>query len=629
MFERSPIGMYRSTVDGRFVFVNPALVAMLGYASADELMAIDLSQQLYVDPEEREPLVQRYLSQGVVDGVDVRWRRKDGRVITVRVYGHAVDVADGAGAGFDVTAIDVTALRAAEADARAQRSETQEALLKLRSLMKQLPALVWTVDRDLRLMSFEGTLFEMRGDLVATVAGRSLPEVVGDRPSALAAVMHHRAAFGGATAHFELEWDDKLFLMTVAPMRDGAGAITAVIGAAVDVTAMRRMERNVQTTQRIESLGILAGGVAHDFNNLLVAMLGNADLALRECARHPEDAAVRTAIEAIRAAALRASELTNQLLAYTGRGQLAVGEVEIGPLVEEMVALLASGRTGKLSLSLSPVLPPVRGDAAQLRQVVMNLVTNAFDALDPHRGGEVRVRTRVVALTTEAHALDVISVPAAGRYVAIEVGDSGIGMDTSTRRKIFDPFFTTKARGHGLGLAAVLGIVRGHRGGLRLFSNPGQGSVFEILLPAEEGAATAASPPALVAVPAAAPAPAPAGERTKTVLVVDDEEMVREVLCNMIEDLGYRALPAAGGAEALAAADDGHAFDAAIVDLTMPLVNGRAVLDGLRARRPRVPVILTSGYDRDRAAVPGADGFLRKPFRFETLEQLLRDVVGA
>ncbi|MCA9674200.1 MAG: PAS domain S-box protein, partial [Myxococcales bacterium] len=437
MFERSPIGMYRSTVDGRFVFVNPALVALLGYASADELLGIDLSTELYVDPEARQPLVEHYLSAGVVDGVDVRWRRKDGSIITVRIYGHTVSEHDDFGAGFDVTVFDVTALRAAEAEVLAQRTETQAALLKLRSLMKQLPALVWTVDRELRFTSAEGTLFEIRGDDLRGVVGRTLPDVVGDRPSALAAVMHHRAAFGGATAHFEFDWDDKLFLMTVAPMRDPGGAITAVIGAAVDVTAMRRMERNVQTTQRIESLGILAGGVAHDFNNLLVAILGNADLALREAGAAAGD---RTALQAIRVAALRASELTSQLLAYTGRGQLVVGELELGDLVEEMVSLLSSGRTATVRLDLAPALPRVHADAAQLRQVVMNLITNAFDSLAPTGGGEVRVRTRVVTLGVEPHPLDVITPPVAGDYVALEVGDTGVGMDSSTRRKIFDPF---------------------------------------------------------------------------------------------------------------------------------------------------------------------------------------------
>ncbi len=599
--------MYRSTADGRFLFVNPALVAMLGYASAEELLAIDIATQLYVDPDERAPLVQRYLSLGVVDGVEVSWRRKDGELLIVRVYGHAVAGED---AGFDVTVIDVTALRAAESLLRAQRAETQQTLVQLRQLMAQLPALVWTTDRDLRFTSIEGTggYGQFEGG-IQRVIGVRVPDLFGGETHK--AALHHREALAGANVHYELDHDDKLFLVSVAPKRDGDGAISGVIGTAVDVTMMRRVEKQLAVTQRIESLGVLAGGVAHDFNNLLVAMLGNADLALRELTA---DHTARRAVESIRTASLRASELTNQLLAYSGRGQLAVSTIDVAPLVDEMVGLLAPGRVGQLALDLAADLPPVRADSAQIRQVVMNLVTNAYDSLGPN-GGQVRVRARLVEVGADPHPLDVIT-PSAGTYVGVEVGDTGGGMDTSTRRKIFDPFFTTKASGHGLGLAAVLGIVRGHHGGLRLFSEPGAGSVFEVLLPVG-GTSTQGAQPSVTS-----------ARTGKTVLVVDDEEMVREVLCNMIQDLGYNAVGANGGGEALALVDDRGEIDAAIVDLTMPRMNGRAVVAGLRARRPALPVILTSGFDRDRATAEDVAGFLRKPFRFETLEELLGQVLG-
>jgi two-component system cell cycle sensor histidine kinase/response regulator CckA len=602
MFERSPIGLYRSTTDGRLLFANPALAAMLGYASAEELLAVDM-RDIYVEPDTRGPLVERYLSAGVVDGVELRWRRKDRREITVRLYGHAIE---GEPPGFDVQVVDVTALRDAEMQLRAQRAATQDALSKLRSVTTQMPVSLWSTDRDLRIVSTEGSQYsqqEMIGKRIVDLRGGV--ETPGIRA--------HRRALEGATETYETEWDDKIWLITVGPARDADGAITGVIGSSADITLKRRMERNLQQTQRIESLGVLAGGVAHDFNNLLVAILGNADLALMQPIA---DVGVKQSIESIRTAALRASELTNQLLAYSGRGELEVGLVEIGPLVDEMVRLLSTNRPGRLRLDVREALPAVRADAAQVRQVVMNLVTNAFDALGGP-DGEVRVRTRVVDVGGEPHPLDVVTaVP--GRYVAIEVGDSGVGMDVSTRRKIWDPFYTTKSSGHGLGLAAVLGIVRGHNGGLRLHSARGQGSVFEVLLPAS-GAALMPSTPSR----------ANASTAGKTVMVVDDEEMVREVLCHMIEDLGYVAVGAGGGEDALAVADRGERLDAAIVDLTMPRMSGRLVADGLRARRPELPVILTSGYDRDRGSVPDAAGFLRKPFRYETLEQLLRSVLGA
>jgi PAS domain S-box-containing protein len=606
IFERSPIGLYRSTATGRFLYVNPALVTMLGYENADALLAVDLPSDVYADPEARGPLVERYLSAGIVDGVELTWRRKDGSPIHVRLYGHAVS-GDGGEPGFQVQVIDVTALRAAETQLRSQRAETQHALTKLRGVMAQMPVMVWTTDASLRFVTIEGTAYPDAQRLIGTAVIDMIPD------PAFRGITAHRRALTGESETFETDFDDKVWLITVAPMRDGDGAVVGVIGSAIDITMMRRIERNVQQTQRIESLGVLAGGVAHDFNNLLVAILGNADLALHE---HIPDRTVRQAVESIRTASLRASELTNQLLAYSGRGQFEVGLVDVGPLIEEMVGLLSTGRNGNTRLDLVPDAAPVRADPAQLRQVVMNLITNAFDSLSG-QGGEIRVRTREVDATGEPHPLDIIT-PAAGRYLAIEVGDSGVGMDVSTRRKIFDPFFTTKSSGHGLGLAAVLGIVRGHRGGLRLFSEPGKGSMFEVLFAV---AADVASVPPPVVVPTT--------RSGKTVMVVDDEEMVREVLCHMIEDLGYVATGATGGIDALALAERMEVrIDAAIVDLTMPRMNGRAVVDGLRIRRPTLPEILTSGYDRDRVAAADAAGFLRKPFRFETLEQLLRSVLG-
>jgi two-component system, cell cycle sensor histidine kinase and response regulator CckA len=602
IFERSPIGLYRSTSDGRFLYVNPALVAMLGYDSPVELLAVDIAHQLYVDPQARGPLVERYLSAGVVGGVDVTWRRKDGLPIEVRLYGHAVTGDDGEAAGFDVQVIDMTPLREAEAQLRVQRAETLRALTKLRSVMAQLPVVVWTVDPDLRFTSIEGTAWWPAPALV----GRPLAEVLGEVGDGRELAMHRRA-LAGESASFETERDDKLWLVTVGPLRDGDGGIAGVTGTAIDVTMMRRLERNVQHTQRIESLGVLAGGVAHDFNNLLVSILGNADLALREGVSEP---AARRAIEALRTASLRAAELTQQLLTYSGRGEIEVTRVALGPLIAEMVTLLTP-RRGAVRVELAEAAPPVRADPAQVRQVVMNLLTNAFDAVTAVGGGEVRLCTREEVLTGDPHPFDVVTA-APGRYVAIEVGDQGVGMDVATRRKIFDPFYTTKPSGHGLGLAAVLGIVRGHRGGLRLHSRPGAGTTFEVLLP--------------VAV-AAAPAVA-ARAAGKTVMVVDDEEMVREVLCHMIEDLGYAAIGAACGRDALGLLDGGaRAIDAAIVDLTMPRMNGRAVVEGLRARQPALPVSLTSGRD-DEGAVGEAAAFLRKPFRIETLEEVLRDVLG-
>jgi PAS domain S-box-containing protein len=616
IFERSPVGIYRSTADGSFVFVNPALVAMLGYATAEELCAVPVPS-LYVDPDVRATLVARYRTEGVLDGVTVAWRRKDGRLLQAQLFGHVVAAAPGQPEGFDVQVIDVTALRAAEAELREQRRQSQEALVHLQAVMGQMPVFVWSTDRALRFTAIEGSV--PGEDPHPAILGLELQQVLG--PVAHVAVREHERALAGEHRAYELDFAGKTYACSVVPQRDDRGGIAGVVGSSVDVTLLRQVERRLQQTQRLESLGVLAGGVAHDFNNLLVAILGNAEVGLRDGAA---PAVVRGALEAVRTASLRASELVSQLLAFAGRGDQPVGSVELGPLVDEMVGLVAPTRGGAVRIDLPARLPPVHADAAQVRQVVMNLVANAIDA-QRDRPGEVRVGARVVDVGLEAHPLDVITAPS-GRYVALFVGDDGVGMDASTRRRIFDPFFTTKPTGHGLGLPSVAGIVRGHRGGLRLFSAPGKGSVFEVLLPVAEVEVAATTP-------AAPAAPAVAGDvpaNGLTVMVVDDEELVRETLCSMVSDLGYRAVGAAGGREAMALVAPGApAVHAAIVDLTMPEMSGREVVEALRSRCPGMPVIMTSGYDRGHGALGEIAGFLHKPFRFDTLEAMLHQVLGA
>jgi CheY-like chemotaxis protein len=252
----------------------------------------------------------------------------------------------------------------------------------------------------------------------------------------------------------------------------------------------------------------------------------------------------------------------------------------------------------------------VRADPSQLRQVVLNLVTNARDAVAA-RGGRVEISARVVDHNGISQVDDVVS-PSAGTYLVISVSDDGAGIDPAVRARIFDPFFTTKPSGHGLGLAAVQGIVRSHGGGLRVCASPSGGARFEVWWPAGR--------PEPTRLPTPIPTP------VLNILVVDDEDLVRDVLARMVEDLGYSVIAVADGAEALALADRSEVtLDAVILDLTMPTMSGRTVLTGLRARRPGVPIVLCSGYDRE-ASGPSGDAFLRKPFRMEDLERILADV---
>jgi PAS domain S-box-containing protein len=375
------------------------------------------------------------------------------------------------------------------------------------------------------------------------------------------------------------------------------------------------LERKMLEAQKLESLGVLAGGIAHDFNNLLVSMLGNAGLALMEVA--PESRA-RQYVEQIQVAAQRAADLTRQMLAYSGRGRFIVQSLSLNDVIEEMVRLLrvSISKQATLQLNLAPNLPLIAADATQLRQVVMNLITNASDALN-ERAGTITVSTGAVLLEgTDIPHVQPAGALTPGEYVFLEVADSGSGMDAETAERIFEPFFTTKFTGRGLGLAAVLGIMRGHRGAIQVNSVVGEGTTFRLLFPP----------------PKAGPTLAPSfttGERLARqarILVVDDDAIVREIIAEMLTRFGYEIQTAENGARALELMQE-RGFDCLMLDLTMPGMSSEEILAQLRRISPTLRVILMSGYtEQDATARFGnvaLDGFVQKPFTpYELLDRV-------
>jgi two-component system cell cycle sensor histidine kinase/response regulator CckA len=602
LFDRSPIGMYRSTEDGRFLYVNPALARMLGY-SVGELLERNIIRDIYADPTERSRLVAQYGPLGMIDGANVKWKHRDGNTMTIRLYGHVIDTEDGK--RFDASVMDMTAIEANHAELRRQREEIERTATTLSLVVRQVSAIWWLVDPELRILRTGGAVMEVLGYAPDTFIGVTLYDVLRDDPSNdRSSIDAHLRALQGETVMYPSEYRNKLLNNTIAPYRVD-GEIIGVIGTNVDVTAMRLLERRMVDAQRAESLGVLAGGLAHDFNNLLVAILGNADLGLRDT---KPGAPGRPALENIRHASLRAAELTDQLLAYAGRGGVSSSRVEPAPLVEELLRISAPRMPATIAVRVTiPDELGILGDAAQVRQVLLNLIGNARDAIGT-RAGTITISARSVEHDGTVHADDVVTAPA-GSYAAIEVTDSGDGMNRETRRRIFEPFFTTKPTGHGLGLAAVLGIVRAHGGGLRLTSALGEGSRFVVLWPA----AIASEPPRVE------------NPSTRRVLVIDDEDLVRDVVARMVEDLGYSALTASDGVAGLELLDR-EQVDVVLVDLTMPRMSGADVIAAVRKRHPTLPVVLCTGYDRDRRGPVEADAYLPKPFRIEALEQTLATI---
>ena len=418
-------------------------------------------------------------------------------------------------------------------------------------------------------------------------------------------------------------------------LHDSAGRTVSILSLVQDVTdrvlakeagrnaeaERQALERKLQETQKLESLGVLAGGIAHDFNNLLSGVLGNASLARMDLAA---ESPVQPFLEQIEVAAKRAADLCKQMLAYSGKGRFVVQQLDLNALIEDTTRLLqvSISKRAALHFHLAESLPPVLGDATQLRQVVMNLVINASEALGEKSGfislttGLTRADRAWLAGTFFAPDLP------EGDYVFLEIADNGPGMPPEVQARIFDPFYTTKFTGRGLGLAAVLGIVRGHRGALKVFSEKDWGTTFRILLPCAAGPADAPErdTPAI-----------PNWRGSGTALVVDDEETVRVTVARMLEALGFGTRLADNGrtgVETFRAAP--QSFDLVVLDLTMPQMDGAEAFRQIIALRPDTRVLLISGFNEQEAIArftgQGLAGFLQKPFALPELRDKLQQI---
>lgn len=411
-----------------------------------------------------------------------------------------------------------------------------------------------------------------------------------------------------------------IYEVSYQPMRDGS----RVIGFTTfgrNVTAQRRQEEALRQAQKLESLGVLAGGVAHDFNNLLAAMLGNLELARRKGLATDVAAGFLGRLES---AILRATDLTRQMLVYAGRGAADVRLVDLSVVVDQIANLLEVSipKTVSLRLNLGEALPPIQADAGHLQQVVMNLVINAAEAIGGLEG-TVRVTTALVGLSGEEPGTTIPGHrPAAGPHVMLEVADTGAGMEPELVSKIFDPFFSTKAEGRGLGLSSLLGILRIHRAGLLIETEPGRGSTFRIYFPLAQDARRAKSnaPPVMPASPSG------------LILVADDEPWVLDVMSAALEAFGYQVLRARDGAEAVElfeAQSDRVAM--VVLDASMPKMGGAEALARIRARSPGTAALLCSGYG-EREVIDGQHDaptrFLQKPFTMTELASAVNELLG-
>jgi len=568
---------------------------------------VGLSVEQYLGPASTALDRHRLALQGESVGYEYE---QDGRWFATHV--EPLRNADGAIRGTVGIAVDITEARNADQALR-------ESQARLRQVIDLVPHFIFAKDEEGRFLLVNRAVADAYGTTVEELTGRtdaefarSAEEARHFREDDLEVMRSGRPKVVPDEPITDSRGRVRYLQTTKIPFAFSGSARPAVLGVSIDITDRKATEEALRRAAKEESLSVLAGGVAHDFNNLLAAILGHASLALKQL---PEGTPARRHVEKAAGAVERAADLTRQMLAYSGRGHFVVRPTDVNALVRQNLPLfeVAVPKNVRLEARLGSDPPLVDADVGQVQQVLMNLVINAAEAIG-ERGGTVTVVTGVRKVTSSDQALWRASgTPLApGSYVSLEVRDDGPGMDADTVDRIFEPFFTTKFTGRGLGLAAVLGVVRGHQGALSVESSPGRGTVFRILF------APSAQRPA-----AAAAASTPR-RREARVLLVDDEEAVRGMVGEILENEGFEVLRAEDGSRGVALFEENRGgVDVVLLDLSMPGLSGEETFRRLRQIDPGVRVILSSGYDSDEAkgrfgSNPPA-GFIQKPYRPEQL----------
>jgi two-component system, cell cycle sensor histidine kinase and response regulator CckA len=590
-WERSP--------DGAAVTRSGNLYAQLGVPAdgrPEEFMRL-------IHPDDRDRVrhtVERAHETGAELDVEFRLQLPDGSIRWMIDRGRVFR--DAGGGRFSGVMLDITARKLAEEALR----ETEQ---RLQDVLDNSTTVVYVKDLEGRYLLVNRRFEELFRVEHGHAIGKTDYDVF--LPERAETYRHNDSIVlaRGAAVEFEevaaLADGNHTYLSVKFPMRNAHGQIYGVCGISTDITERQRLEAKLRESAKLESLGVLAGGVAHDFNNLLVGILGNASMLQQDV---PDSSPTWEVLNSIVQAGERAAQLTRQMLAYAGRGQFLIAPVDLSNQVRDIAKLTRAAvpRNVDFRLTLPPDLPPVDADAGQLQQLVMNLIVNAGEAID-QGSGSVEITTGVENWSEAALQKLAAGTLAPGRLVVLRVRDTGCGMDRATLDRIFDPFFTTKFTGRGLGLAAALGILRAHHAGIHVETRPGAGSTFTVLFPP---AAQAAHAPR-VAVSAAGPL---AGR----ILVVDDEPAVRQMAQAALERHGFSVAAVEHGQAALNwLQDHDAAVDLLLLDLAMPVLAGDATLAEVRSRFRDILVVCSSGYSEQEARErfgPGAVAFLQKPY---------------
>ncbi len=538
---------------------------------------------------------------------------------------HAQNIAEGVITGeWPVSAIDEFNQLSGNLQKMSRKLQDSEVIH--RTLFEQLPdgVILWDIStlKPIQFNTAAHTLLGYTRDEFSALTVSDFEESLGNAEiSVTMEKLHQNGTVSFETVHRTKTGDSRNMLITLRMIE--LGEKTMILAIHHDLTEHKRVEeesRQIEQqllhAQKLESLGVLAGGIAHDFNNILMAIIGNADLALMRI--NKESPAIEN-LQRIEQAAARAADLAKQMLAYSGKGKFVVENINLNILLEEMLHMLEVSISKKAVLTLNPYqpLPSVKADATQIRQIVMNLVINASEAIG-EKSGVIVITTGCMecyqSYLKEVWLNECISE---GTYVYLEITDTGCGMDKETVAKLFDPFFTTKFTGRGLGMAAVLGIVRGHKGAIKVYSEPGKGTTFTVLLPASDRPSEIFNNIS----------DNEDWHGSGTVLLVDDEETVRGIGKEMLKELGFTTITASDGKEAVEIFKCTSDIAFVILDLTMPHMDGEQCFRELKKLKPGVKVIMSSGYNEQEVtqkfAGKGLAGFVQKPYKISVLKEAI------
>ena len=613
------VGMFQSTPDGRFLFVNRALALIHGFDSPEEMRAAitNIGEQVYVLKEDRARF-QELLNQGRLEKFEAEFYRKDGNKIWTSTTARAVRDETGKILFYEGTSEDITEHKRAE-------DELRQSEAKYRTLLESINDGVFIVNQERCFTFVNDFIVHRSGHPRESFIGKDFLEVIQPEYRELARKNFEADMRGETLPPYEVALNypgssrhGRWIEINRKPLWDGA-KIVGVIGVSRDITARRQMEEELLRNRALESLGTLAGGIAHDFNNLLMAVTGYISIAKIALPPDSEEFGFLSEAERI---SLAGKELTQKLIAFSRGGASLKTVMVLNPLVEYVSRIALSGSNVECSFSLSDNLIPVEADETQIGQVIHNVVANAREAMP--EGGSIHVTTSNVTVPGEEN----VSLPA-GDYIKISIEDYGTGIKEEDLPKIFDPYFTTKGmgatKGMGLGLAIAYSTVKKHNGLIVVESMPGEGTIVDIYLPAHKAAR------------AEAVREEPFRPLRKKVLFMDDDENVRNIGGKLISHLGYEVVLAKNGNEAVDLYTLAHTanepFDAVILDLTVKGgMGGKEAFERLQSGDPHIRAIISSGYADDpiisNFAEFGFKGAMTKPYKIDELKELLGSVVG-